>query len=43
MPLREFADECEERQVHGDDDGADGDAEEADEDGFDHRQQVGDG
>lgn len=32
-----LADEGEEREVHGDDDGADGDAEEADHDRLDER------
>jgi hypothetical protein len=39
----EFADEGEERHVHGDDDGADGDAEEADHERLHQGQQVGDG
>lgn len=38
-----FADEGEEGEVHGDDDGADGDAEEADHDGLDEGQEAGDG
>src|SRR5256714_8544932 len=43
VPLRHLADECEEWEVHGDDDGADGDAEEADHDRLDERQKTGDG
>jgi hypothetical protein len=43
MALGHFADEGEEGEVHGDDDGADGDAEEADHDRLDERQQAGDG
>ncbi len=39
----EFADEGEEGHVHGDDDAADGDAEEADHGGFDECEHVGDG
>ena len=39
----ELADEGEEGEVHGDDDGADGDAEEADHQRLDEGQQVGDG
>src|SRR2546423_5122885 len=43
VPLRHLADECEEWEVHGDDDGADGDAEEADHDRLDERQKARDG
>ena len=41
--MRHFADECEEGEVHGYDDGADCDAEEADHDRLDQRQEAGDG
>jgi hypothetical protein len=40
---RHLADEGEEGEVHGDDDGADGDAEEADHDRLDERQKARDG
>ncbi len=40
---RHLADEGEEGEIHGDDDGADGDAEEADHDRLDERQKARDG
>src|SRR4051812_12000381 len=43
MAFSHFADEGEEGEVHGYDDGADGDAEEADHDGLDERQEARDG
>jgi len=40
VSLRKFSDKGKQRQVHRDYDRADGDAKEADQDWFDHRQQV---